>query len=63
MLQTHDLRVRELVPLVAPRALKAALPVNTAANTTVFTGRQAVQNILAREDDRLAGGGRAVFDS
>lgn len=53
MLQTHDLRVRELVPLVPPRALKAALPVNTAANTTVFTGRQAVQNILAREDDRL----------
>jgi len=53
MLQTHDLRVRELVPLVPPRELKASLPVTTAANTTVFTGRQAVQNILTREDDRL----------
>jgi 3-deoxy-7-phosphoheptulonate synthase len=53
MLQTHDLRVRELVRLVSPRELKAALPVSTAANTTVFTGRQAVQNILAREDERL----------
>jgi len=53
MLQTHDLRVRELVRLVPPRELKAELPVSTAANTTVFTGRQAVQNILAREDDRL----------
>jgi len=53
MLETHDLRVRELVPLVPPRELKRLLPVSTAANTTVFTGRQAVQNILAREDDRL----------
>jgi len=53
MLQTHDLRVRELVRLVSPRELKVALPVSTAANTTVFTGRQAVQNILAREDERL----------
>ncbi|MFN0129034.1 MAG: 3-deoxy-7-phosphoheptulonate synthase [Verrucomicrobiales bacterium] len=53
MLQTHDLRVRELVPLVPPRELKVALPVSTVANTTVFTGRQAVENILTREDDRM----------
>ncbi len=53
MLETHDLRVRELAPLVPPRELKAALPVSTVANTTVFTGRQAVENILTREDERL----------
>lgn len=53
MLATQDLRVREFVPLMPPRTLKEALPVTTAANTTVFTARQAVQNILTREDDRL----------
>ena len=53
MLKTHDLRVRELSRLIPPRELKAGLPVSTAANNTVFTGRQAVQNILAREDARM----------
>lgn len=53
MLATRDLRVRDFVPLQPPRALKEALPATTAANTTVFTARQAVQNILSREDDRL----------
>jgi len=53
MLETQDLHVREVVRLISPRALKAELPATTAANNTVFTGRQAVQSILAHDDRRL----------
>lgn len=53
MLATTDLHVREIVRLVSPREMKDALPMTTAANNTVFTGRQAVQSILAKEDPRI----------
>jgi len=53
MLPTQDLRVREMVPLLPPSALKAELPAGEAANLTVFHGRQAIQRILSLEDDRI----------
>jgi 3-deoxy-7-phosphoheptulonate synthase len=53
MLATTDLRVREVIRLISPREMKGSLPMTTAANNTVFTGRQAVQSILAKDDSRL----------
>jgi len=53
MLPTQDLRVREMTPLLSPRALKAEFPATEASNATVVQGRTAVQRILMQEDDRL----------
>lgn len=53
MLQTSDIRVRELVPLVPPREMKEALPLSEAAAATVVQAREAVQRILAGTDRRL----------
>jgi len=50
---TDDLHIRDLTPLVSPRALKAELPVTEAANRTVVQGREAVKRILRKEDERL----------
>ena len=53
MFPTHNLRVKEAVRLLTPRALKAELPMTEAANRTVVDGRDAVARILLREDPRL----------
>ena len=53
MIPTQDLRVTEIVRLQPPRALKAGLPATEAANATVVRGREAIQRILAQQDDRL----------
>jgi 3-deoxy-7-phosphoheptulonate synthase len=53
MQPTHNLRVRQVTRLIAPRALKDELPMTEVANRTVVEGRSAVQRILAREDPRL----------
>ena len=53
MLPTQDLRVKETVRLLTPRALKAELPMTEAANQTVVVGRENVSRILQRKDARF----------
>jgi 3-deoxy-7-phosphoheptulonate synthase len=53
MQPVNNLRVREIVRLDPPRAIKAALPMTEAANRTVVEGRATVERILRKEDPRL----------
>ena len=53
MFRTQDLRVKEIVRLIEPAALKGALPITDAAGATVFHSREAVKNILHQKDPRL----------
>jgi 3-deoxy-7-phosphoheptulonate synthase len=53
MLPTQNLRVKEAVRLMTPRALKAELPVNEACNQTVVASRRRVNDILQKRDPRL----------
>ncbi len=53
MRPTQDLNIRNIVPLVSPRTLKAEQEVSEAANRTVVDSREAVKRILAGEDRRL----------
>lgn len=53
MRPTQDLHVRGMIPLTAPGALKAELPMTEAANRTVFEGREVIKRILLGEDPRM----------
>ena len=53
MKRTSDLRVKEYVALMTPKSLKEELPITTEANDTVAASREAICNILNREDKRL----------
>jgi len=53
MFRTQDLHVREIVPLLAPRAIKAVKPVSEQANATVARSRERVIRILRQEDPRM----------
>jgi len=53
MFRIQDLRVKEIVRLIQPAALKTALPVSEASVATVYHGREAVKNILYQKDPRL----------
>ena len=53
MYRTQDLHVKEIVPLLAPRAIKALAPVSEAANATVARSRERIIRILRQEDPRL----------
>jgi 3-deoxy-7-phosphoheptulonate synthase len=53
MLQTNDLRVREIVRLIAPKTLKAELPEGDAVAETVAKSRERITHILRQEDPRL----------
>jgi len=53
MQPTQDLNIREIVPLVAPRKLKAEQATSEAANQTVVNSREAVKRILSGDDARL----------
>ena len=53
MYRTQDLHVKEIVPLLSPRALKALSPTTEAVNTTVAQARERVIRILRQEDPRL----------
>jgi 3-deoxy-7-phosphoheptulonate synthase len=53
MFRTQDLRVKEIVRLIEPAALKGALPMTDEAGATVVASREAVKNILHRQDPRL----------
>jgi len=53
MYRTQDLHVKEIVPLLSPRAIKALSPVSEAINATVARSRERVIRILRQEDPRL----------
>jgi len=50
---TANLRIRSLDPLVPPARLVSTLPLSPAATETVLAGRQAVEQVLTGEDERL----------
>jgi 3-deoxy-7-phosphoheptulonate synthase len=50
---TDDLRVKDYQPLLAPRTLKAELPLSERAAQTVLRGRETIQHIISRSDPRL----------
>ncbi len=50
--RVDDLNVTEQSPLIAPEALRDALPLSDAARRTVLEGRDAIQAILERRDPR-----------
>src|SRR5258706_2940524 len=53
MFPTQNLRVKETVRLLTPRALKEELPMSAASNRTVVAGRESVMRILDQNDSRL----------
>ncbi len=53
MFRTQDLHVKEIVPLLSPRAIKAVTPVSEAVNATVARSRERIIRILRQEDPRL----------
>ncbi len=53
MYRTQDLHVKEIVPLLSPRALRALSPAPEALNDFVAQSRERVVRILNREDERL----------
>src|SRR2546421_195557 len=50
---TQDLRVRETVRLLTPRALKAEAPMSEVCNETVVTSREIIARILQQKDQRF----------
>jgi 3-deoxy-7-phosphoheptulonate synthase len=53
MQPVNNLRVREIVRLASPRAVREASPMSESANRTVVEGRATVERILRKEDPRL----------
>ena len=53
MQATQELPIRDMSPLLPPRALKAELPMTEVAHRTVVEGRATIRRILRREDHRL----------
>jgi 3-deoxy-7-phosphoheptulonate synthase len=53
MYRTQDLHVKEIVPLLSPRALRALSPTPEAVNDSVAQARERVIRILRQEDPRL----------
>jgi len=53
MFRTQDLHVKEIVPLLSPRELKAQSPTSEAVSATVARSRERVIRILRQEDPRL----------
>ena len=53
MQQTNNLNVVDMCPLTPPSVLKERLPMTGAVNATVLAGRNEVERLLDREDQRL----------
>jgi len=53
MQSTQDLNVVDSLPLIPPSQLKAEQVISPQATQTILESRQAVQNILSGQDDRL----------
>ena len=53
MKQTFDINVKAFKPLISPRRIKQELPFTDDCVKTVIAGRKEIEQILARQDDRL----------
>jgi len=53
MQQTYDINVKSFTPLISPESIKNKLPIPDDAVRTVIKGRQNIENILTKKDDRL----------
>src|SRR6202012_4897674 len=53
MFRTQDLHVKEIVPLLAPRAITSVEPVTESANPPGARSRERIIRILRQEDPRL----------
>src|ERR1700744_2990340 len=53
MYRTQDLHVKEIVPLLSPRALRAHAPSNEGIAATVARSRERIIRIMRQEDPRL----------
>ncbi|MBT8370015.1 MAG: 3-deoxy-7-phosphoheptulonate synthase, partial [Deltaproteobacteria bacterium] len=53
MKPTDDLRVKGYQQLMEPSMLKKELAISQAGHTTVLSGRDAIEKILLKEDNRL----------
>jgi len=51
--QTYDVRVEEFIPLLSPAGLTRGLPITPEAAKTVLTGRETIENILSKKDQRI----------
>ncbi len=51
--RTEDLRIKDYLPLMPPRALKQQLPLSPQAEKTVVEGRETIQRIINKEDKRI----------
>ncbi|MFW5694072.1 MAG: 3-deoxy-7-phosphoheptulonate synthase [Alkalispirochaeta sp.] len=51
--KTSDVHVREFIPLLAPRDLKAEMPLPAVGVKTVLESRETIGNILRGEDPRM----------
>jgi len=52
-MKTHDLRVREFVPLISPDVLRREIPETARSEQTVIDGRSTIQDIIEQKDSRL----------
>lgn len=53
MQRTHDINVREIIPLHSPNGIKVDAPITATATDTVIRSREAVKNVLSGVDRRL----------
>ncbi len=53
MKKTYDVNVKSFNPLISPEEIKLKLPLPDGAVQTVIKGRQDIENILTKKDDRL----------
>ncbi len=52
-LATDDVRIRDIKPLTTPVALLSRLKASAESTQNILATRQAIHNVLSREDDRL----------
>jgi len=55
MRQTDDLRIKSYCKLTEPSRLKREFPISKKAAETVIAGREGIQKILSKQDQRLLG--------
>ncbi len=53
MTTINDLHIKQISPLISPKALKMKIPSTKETDTLVFESRKTISNILSREDKRL----------
>ncbi len=52
-MKTFDVRVEGFTPIISPSDLKMELPISEQSVQTVVSGRQVIQDVIARKDPRL----------